>query len=134
MAVRLSSPGEWIVGVAFNRAHGDFTESDRDLLSSLRGPLVAGVRRVTARHDAKAALNGSAPAHLSQLTEREVRTLELVASGSTNVAIGHALDISPRTVAKHLEHIYAKLAVNNRAAAIARVRPTPARTAEQTHT
>jgi DNA-binding CsgD family transcriptional regulator len=124
LAVGLSSPGEWIVGVAFNRARGDFTELDRDLLSALRGPLVTGVRRVTARHEAKTALNGAAgSAHLSRLTEREVRTLELVANGHTNAAIGHALNISPRTVAKHLEHIYAKLAVNNRAAAIARVRP-----------
>jgi DNA-binding CsgD family transcriptional regulator len=124
LAVSLSAPGEWIVGVAFNRASGDFTEADRDLLAALRGPLVAGVRRVTARRDASAALNAApGQVHLSRLTEREVRTLELVASGRTNVAIGHELNISPRTVAKHLEHIYAKLAVNNRAAAIARAGP-----------
>lgn len=122
MAMSLPAPGEWIVALAFNRAKGDFTELDRDLLTSLRGPLVAAMRRAAARHEAKATLNGTAPnsARLSQLTEREIRTLELVASGCTNAAIGRTLNISPRTVAKHLEHIYAKLAVNNRAAAIAR--------------
>jgi hypothetical protein len=36
------------------------------------------------------------------------------------VAIAHALDISPRTAAKHLEHIYRKLGVTSRAAAVAR--------------
>ncbi|MGE5286668.1 MAG: response regulator transcription factor [Micromonosporaceae bacterium] len=125
MAVSLSAPGQWMVALAFSRARGDFTGLDRDLLNSLRGPLVAAIRRTGARHEAKATLNGTAAtsAQLSQLTEREVRTLELVASGHTNVAIGHALNISPRTVAKHLEHIYAKLSVNNRAAAIARAAP-----------
>lgn len=43
--------------------------------------------------------------------------LELVALRRTNPAIAHALDVSPRTIAKHLEHIYRKLNVTNRAAA-----------------
>ncbi len=123
LAISLSSPGEWIIGLAFNRARGDFTELDRDVLSSLREPLAAGMRRATARRDAKLALSEATSAQLGQLTETEVRTLELVARGHTNVAIGHMLDVSPRTVAKHLEHIYTKLAVNNRAAAIARTAP-----------
>ena len=54
------------------------------------------------------------------LTGREARVMELVASGRTNVAIAHALEVSPRTIAKHLEHIYRKLGVASRAAAVAR--------------
>jgi DNA-binding CsgD family transcriptional regulator len=42
-----------------------------------------------------------------------------VAAGRTNVAIAHTLQVSPRTVAKHLERIYRKLGVGNRAAAVA---------------
>ncbi len=53
------------------------------------------------------------------LTGREIRVLELVAAGRTNQAIAHALGVSPRTVAKHLEHAYRKLDVPNRAAAVA---------------
>jgi DNA-binding CsgD family transcriptional regulator len=45
----------------------------------------------------------------------------LVAVGRTSVAIGRVLDVSPRTVAKHLERIYRKLGVGNRAAAVSLV-------------
>jgi DNA-binding NarL/FixJ family response regulator len=55
-----------------------------------------------------------------ELSLRERAVLELVAAGRTNVAIAHELGISPRTVAKHLEHLYRKLGVANRAAAVAR--------------
>ena len=51
-------------------------------------------------------------------TDREIRVLNLAALGRTNNAIAHALDISPRTVAKHLEHIYRKLDVNSRTSAV----------------
>jgi DNA-binding CsgD family transcriptional regulator len=59
---------------------------------------------------------GSGPA---PLTDQEERVLELVSLGHTNAAIGRALQRSPRTIAKHLEHIYRKLGVSNRAAAVA---------------
>ncbi|MCU1621341.1 MAG: liaR5 [Frankiales bacterium] len=54
------------------------------------------------------------------LTSREREVLDLVAEGRTNVAIGHVLEVSPRTVAKHLEHAYRKLQVNCRVQAVAR--------------
>jgi DNA-binding CsgD family transcriptional regulator len=58
---------------------------------------------------------------VESLTDRELRVLNLVADGNTNDAIARALRVSPRTVAKHLEHTYRKLAVGNRAAAVARL-------------
>jgi DNA-binding CsgD family transcriptional regulator len=39
-----------------------------------------------------------------------------------NTAIARAIDVSPRTVAKHLEHIYRKLGVSSRVA-VYRARP-----------
>jgi len=53
------------------------------------------------------------------LSSRELEVLELVARGSTNRQIAAALFISEATVKTHLLHIYGKLDVNDRAAAVA---------------
>ncbi|WP_447589301.1 response regulator [Aquipseudomonas campi] len=53
------------------------------------------------------------------LTEREVEVLSWVACGKTNRDIGDILGLSPRTVNKHLEHVYVKLGVETRTAAAA---------------
>lgn len=54
-----------------------------------------------------------------QLTAREAEVLTWVAKGKTNRDIGQILGMSPRTVNKHLEHIYVKLGVETRTAAAA---------------
>jgi HD-GYP domain-containing protein (c-di-GMP phosphodiesterase class II) len=51
------------------------------------------------------------------LTDREVEVLRLLARGMSNKEIAADLVISPKTVGAHLEHIYAKLGVSNRALA-----------------
>ena len=53
------------------------------------------------------------------ITDREAQVLALLAGGLTNREIGASLFISPRTVARHLENIYAKLSVSTRSAAAA---------------
>jgi DNA-binding CsgD family transcriptional regulator len=55
----------------------------------------------------------------SQLTERELEILRLTAQGHTGPEIAERLVVSPSTVKSHLENIYGKLGVNNRAAAVA---------------
>lgn len=62
------------------------------------------------------------------LTKREAEVLELVALGLTNTLIALELALSERTIAKHLEHIYAKLSVANRTAAVASARDLRAAT------
>lgn len=52
------------------------------------------------------------------LTDREVEVLQQVATGDTNRQIAQALVISERTVAHHLEHIYDKIGISSRAAAV----------------
>ena len=52
-----------------------------------------------------------------RLTSREAEVLYWVAIGKTNPEIATVLDMSPRTVNKHLEHVYAKLNVETRTAA-----------------
>lgn len=56
-----------------------------------------------------------------KLTFREAEILMWIARGKTNKEIGLILDTSPRTVNKHLEHIFEKLGVSTRAAAVAMV-------------
>ena len=53
------------------------------------------------------------------LTEREVEVLKLVASGKTNRAIANKLNISEKTVARHLSNIFNKLDLSSHAAATA---------------
>ncbi|MEY7972683.1 response regulator [Saccharomonospora xinjiangensis] len=53
------------------------------------------------------------------LTAREIEVLSLVAQGHTNKEAAKALFLSEATVKTHLLHIYAKLGVRDRAAAVA---------------
>lgn len=53
------------------------------------------------------------------LTEREIEVLAYAGKGDTNAGIAKRLHISEATVKTHLKHIYAKLGVTDRAAAVA---------------
>lgn len=53
-----------------------------------------------------------------ELTEREAQVMALIAKGHTNKAIGRDLEISPHTVAGHVQDILRKYDVPNRAAAV----------------
>jgi DNA-binding NarL/FixJ family response regulator len=59
---------------------------------------------------------------LAVLTGRQRQVVSLVAEGLTDAAIGRRLGCSPRTVDKHLEHVYRRLGVSCRTAAIAACR------------
>jgi DNA-binding NarL/FixJ family response regulator len=58
--------------------------------------------------------------HSLALTSRESEVLLWISRGKSNREIGEILKISPRTVNKHLEQIFQKLGVENRASAAAR--------------
>lgn len=53
------------------------------------------------------------------LSPRELEVLEMVAAGTTNRDAAAALFVSEATIKTHLLHVYAKLGVNDRAAAVA---------------
>jgi DNA-binding NarL/FixJ family response regulator len=107
-------PGGLHVCISLNRAGLDFTPTAVDLLTQLRPLLTRRVARLAA---GQAMLARATPPR--QLTAREEQVLRLVADGLTDAAIGHRLGCSPRTVDKHLEHIYRSLGVSCRTAAIA---------------
>ncbi len=59
----------------------------------------------------------------TSLTKREQQTLELLVEGMTNQAIANELQISEKTVEKHIKSIFGKLNVNSRVeAAVAAVK------------
>ena len=87
----------------------DFDERDRAVLTVL-GPHLAAVRERWERHRRPALL----------LTRRETTVLELVREGLTNHEIAARLVISSGTVRSHLEHVFEKLDVHTRTAAVAR--------------
>ena len=91
--------------------------ADGYLLKDLpRDQLVAAVREL---------MNGSPRTHIDaphgsqfSLNDRETEVLALVADGLTNRAVARKLGISEATVKTHLAHVYTKLEVLDRAAAV----------------
>jgi ATP/maltotriose-dependent transcriptional regulator MalT len=59
------------------------------------------------------------PAIRHPLTPREGNVLRLIASGLSNKRIAQRLDITPETVKSHTKSIFAKLAAQTRAQAVA---------------
>ena len=66
------------------------------------------------------------------LSPREAQVLDWVAQGKTNKEIGVILELSPRTVQKHLEHIYRKIYVETRTAAAAKAHEIASMVTNQT--
>ncbi|MEV6039109.1 response regulator transcription factor [Nonomuraea sp. NPDC052116] len=64
-------------------------------------------------------LLGQVRAPADPLSARELEVLQLIADGATNREVATRLFISEATVKSHVLHIYTKLGVNDRAAAVA---------------
>jgi DNA-binding CsgD family transcriptional regulator len=94
-----------------------------------RGALVLPAQEQTlvveAAGDGSALLLREEPAGMGVLTPREHEVLRCVADGLSNSEIGRRLWISTTTVRKHLEHVYGKLGVSSRTAALAKLRVVP---------
>lgn len=57
-----------------------------------------------------------------QLTDRERQILELVAEGRSNRQIARELVLAEKTVRNHVSHVFSKIQVSDRGAAVARAR------------
>ncbi len=64
---------------------------------------------------------GSSGNGYERLTSRERDVVAGLASGDTDRQIASRLGVSPRTVHKHLEHVYQQLGVATMTAAVVRV-------------
>jgi DNA-binding CsgD family transcriptional regulator len=99
----------------------EFTDRQLSLLDAVRPWLeLYEERRVLARQVAAVRVAPLDQRAASRLSVRERQVLDRVAGGASNRDIADALRISPETVRKHLENIYAKLEVTSRTAALAR--------------
>lgn len=65
---------------------------------------------------------GALRAHRVALSQRELETLELVAAGLSNRQIAKTMFVTEATVKTHLNHVFTKLGVDNRTAAVAQAR------------
>jgi DNA-binding CsgD family transcriptional regulator len=108
--ISLRVPADPHVVVLFDRKSLEFGERDRLVLDLLQPHL----GRIYGEHVQRRRSVAGA-----RLTPRETEVLELVADGKTNGEIASALWLSPGTVRKHLENVFAKLGVHTRTAAAA---------------
>ena len=115
-------------------------DSDSDILNAVEAgasgyllkdapphELIAAVRAAAAGESALAPviasrlLNRMRAPQIS-LSSREIQVLELVAAGRSNTEVAEELFVSETTVKSHLAHIFSKLNVNSRTAAVSAAR------------
>ncbi len=89
--------------------------------------LVAAVRAAASGQSALApAIAGRLMARMRaprvSLSAREIEVLRLVADGASNGEVARALHISEATVKSHLVHVFSKLGVSSRTAAVSAAR------------
>lgn len=115
-------------------------DSDADILSAVESgasgyllkdapphELIAAVRAAAAGESALAPVITSRllsrmRAPKISLSGREIQVLELVAAGRSNTEVAAELFVSETTVKSHLAHIFSKLDVNSRTAAVSAAR------------
>jgi len=91
-----------------DKHEGSFSDRDRDLLMLLQPQLTA---LADARHRQR---------NVVPLTDRHREVLRHLAAGLSTEEIARQMYVSPTTVRKHVENIFARLGVSTRAAAVAR--------------
>jgi DNA-binding CsgD family transcriptional regulator len=127
MAVPIHVDRRFLVSFVLNRSKRNFSDRDRACLELIRPHLgnlyrlgVAARRAEAAPAPHENAADSIVHSAALPLTARELDVLHWLAAGKTDRDIGAILDISPRTVQKHLQRIYDKLGVETRTAAVMR--------------
>lgn len=106
--------------VGMYRRRRDFTLDELRSLERARAPLSAALAYRRTADQLRRRLDRLVPCPGDQriaLTSREEQVLSLVAGGATNRQVARRLEVTERTVRKHLEEIYRRLDVTNRVAA-----------------
>lgn len=105
------------------RNNGHFDENTRRMFEILLPHIDCAARRISGMAETpKSATQKNLPAtgESVRLSDRESEILRWVSNGKTNYEIGIILGISPFTVKNHLQRIFRKIDVSNRAQAVSR--------------
>jgi transcriptional regulator EpsA len=108
-------------------AREEFSDDERGAMAMILPYIDTALRQVAhLPHQAHATINvasslGSRFLKEHDLTEREVEILDWIAMGKTNPEIGSILDISAFTVKNHVQRVFKKLDVSNRAQAVSKL-------------
>lgn len=112
--------GRDVLYVAFRR-NGQFESETQRMFEILLPHIDCAARRISALpDDGEPETKAAAAFDFAPLTERESEILHWVGNGKTNYEIGIILSISPFTVKNHLQRIFRKIDVSNRAQAVLR--------------
>ena len=126
MTLLLDTPQGQRLGLSVARSRSDYRDDERDLLTRLGPHLRRAYHHAQTMAQLKGAQGRAATWREVELTPRESEVLRWAATGRTNADIAEVLGVGPATVKTHFEHIFAKLGVKIRAAAVAALRELPA--------
>ncbi len=110
------------VAIALSRKARNFTNTERTLLDHVRGYLIQIYRNALAYTALRTEHPASETSMIARLLNRgltpaETEVLTHVAHGQSNADVAAALNVSERTIGKHLQRSYHKLGVTNRSQA-----------------
>jgi len=110
--------GETLARVLVCRDGEGFSEEEIDAARILQ-PVVTGcLRQTQVMEQLRSDPLSEEAMREGGLTPREAQIFSLLAAGATSQAVSQELDISARTVEKHVQNIYARIGARNRSEAI----------------
>lgn len=115
MTLPISAEAGQLVGLSFCRQAREFSIGDRAMANALQRHIVSALKNSQVLQDVVTipleafVRNGECP-----LTPRESQVAFWISEGKTNGEIGMILGMTRRTAEKHVEHILAKLGLENR--------------------
>ena len=127
IAFTLPTSPNRLLAVALSRTEHNYTNRERELLNRARPLLIQTFRNAIAQHELQTKLTRTRDGTdmtdaliNAGLTDREAQIINQLAHGQSKRDIATTLNISTRTVAKHLERCFGKLDVNTQSTAAAK--------------